>query len=135
MGKQTTMDEIVTRFLENLGGRVHGHMNFRLICQPLMAAFYAIRDGRIDARDGRVPYFWALFTEPKRRREMLRHGWESVGKIFVVALILEVVYQFITLRWFYLGEALVTALVLAIIPYLLLRDLVNRLNRFIGSRR
>ena len=51
------------RFFENLAGRVHGPMNFRLILQPLTAIIFAIRDGRKDGRDGRPPYFLALITE------------------------------------------------------------------------
>jgi hypothetical protein len=116
-----------TRIMENLVGRVHGPMSFRLILQPLMAIVFAVRDGRKDAREGRVPYFWALFTRPERRRELLREGWKSVGKIFVIALVLDAVYQFITVRWFYPGEALVVAIALALIPYLVLRGPVNRL--------
>ena len=38
-------------------------MKFRLILQPLMATIYAILDGRKDAREWRVPYFWVLFTD------------------------------------------------------------------------
>jgi len=117
----------VTRALENLVGRVHGPMSFRLVLQPLMAVIFAIRDGRKDAREGRAPYFWTLFTDPAHRRELLREGWKSVGKIFVIALVLDAVYQYITVRWFYPGEALVTATVLALVPYILLRGPVNRL--------
>ena len=117
----------VTRMMENLVGRVHGPMSFRLVLQPLMAVIFAIRDGRKDAREGRAPYFWTLFTDPAHRRELLREGWKSVGKIFVIALVLDAVYQYITVRWFYPGEALVTAAVLALVPYILLRGPVNRL--------
>ena len=60
---------------------------------------------------------------------MLRNGWKSVGKIFIVALVLDAIYQFVTVKWFYPGEALVVALVLAIVPYLLLRGPINRLIR------
>ncbi len=122
------MDEIVTRFFENLVGRVHGPMNFRLILQPLMAIIFAIRDGRKDAREGRMPYFWTLFTEPGHRLDQLRNGWKSVGKVFIGAIIIDAVYQFIMVRWFYPGEAVATAVILAIVPYLLLRGLVNRLT-------
>ena len=118
---------IATRMMENLVGRVHGPMSFRLILQPLMAVIFAIRDGRRDSREGKAPYFWALFTSPEHRRELLREGWKSVGKIFVIALVLDAVYQYITVRWFYPGEAIVTAIALALIPYLLLRGPVNRL--------
>ena len=131
-GKNKSTDEIIARFFDNLVGRVHGPMNFRMILQPLMAVLFAIRDGRQDGREGRKPYFWALFTERGHRLDLLRHGWKSVGKIFVIAVILDAVYQFITVGWFYPGEAMATALALAIIPYLMLRGLANRLT---GSKR
>jgi len=122
------MEDMLTRFFENLVGRVYGPMHFRVILQPLMATIFAILDGRKDAHAGRAPFFWALFTNPEHRHEMLRSGWKSVGKIFVLALILDAIYQFIVIRWFYPGEALVTACLLAIVPYLLLRGPVNRLT-------
>jgi hypothetical protein len=36
---------------------------------------------------------------------------------------------FIVLRWFYPGEALIVAFILACVPYLLLRGPVNRMGR------
>ena len=122
------MEEMFTRIFQDLAARVSGPMHFRLVMQPLMAIIFAIRDGRKDARAGRVPYFWALFTDPGHRRDLLRSGWKSVGKIFVIALVLDAVYQYIELRWFYPVEALLVALVLAIVPYVLLRGPVNRLT-------
>jgi hypothetical protein len=121
------MEDFFTRFFENLVGRVYGPMHFRLILQPLMAIIFATRDGIKDAREGRAPFFWALFTNPEHRRDMLRNGWKSVGKIFIIAIILDAVYQYIELKWFYPAEALVVACILAFVPYLLLRGLVNRL--------
>ena len=59
---------------------------------------------------------------------MIRDGWKSVGKVFVLALVLDVVYQIIVLRFVYPGETLLVAFVLAIVPYLILRGLVNRLT-------
>jgi hypothetical protein len=121
------MDEMVTRFFDDLLGRVQGPMNIRIICQPLLAVVFAIKDGWKDGREGRMPYFWALFAERADRRTLLRHGWKSVGRIFVMAFIVDAVYQVIVLRWFYPGEAVVTAVILAIVPYLMLRGLANRL--------
>lgn len=121
------MEEFLTRFMENIVGRVHGPMKFRFLLQPLMAILFAFRDGRKDARAGKPAYGWALFTNPDHRRDMLRDGWKSVGKIFVIALLLEAVYQYIVLKWFYPGEALVVAVLLALVPYLLLRGPINRM--------
>jgi hypothetical protein len=121
------MDELVTRFFENLAGRVGGPLNFRLILQPIMAILFAIRDGRKDAREGRAPYFWSLFTHSAHRRDLLREGWKAIAKVFVMATIVDLVYQITVFRWFYPGEALVVAFVLAFVPYLLIRGPVNRL--------
>ena len=123
------MDEILTRFMENIVGRVHGPMNFRLLLQPLMAIIFAFRDGRKDAREGKAAFGWALFTDPDHRRDNLRDGWKSVGKIFIIALVLDALYQYIALKWFYPAEALLVAIVLALVPYLLLRGPINRVFR------
>ena len=123
------MDDVWTRLLEHMTDRVTGPMKFRLVLQPLMAMIFAIRSGLDDARAGRPLYFWALFTDPSHRAEMLKDGWKSVGKVFVLALVLDVVYQIIATRFVYPGEALVTAVLLAIVPYLLLRGPVNRIAR------
>jgi len=58
---------------------------------------------------------------------MLKDGWKSVGKVFVLAVFLDVVYQLKVLHIVYPGEVLIVALTLAIVPYLILRGLVNRL--------
>jgi hypothetical protein len=122
------MEDILARIFENLLDRVSGPMHFRIVMQPLMALIFAVKDGMKDAREGRAAYFWAMFSDPGHRRDLLRSGWKSVGKIFIIALILDAGYQYIELRWFYPVEALLVALILAIVPYVLLRGPVNRLT-------
>ena len=121
------MEDALTRFVENLVGRVHGPMNLRLAFQPLMALIFALRDGRKDALAGKPAYGWAVFSDPEHRRDLLRQGWKAVGKVFVMALILDAIYQFLTVKWFYPAEALVTGAVLALVPYVLFRGPLNRL--------
>jgi hypothetical protein len=123
------MEEMFARIYENLIDRVSGPMKFRLILQPTVAAILAIRAGLKDAREGRPAYFWAIFTEPTLRRHLIREGWQAVAKVFIIAVIIDMIYQFIVLRWFYPGEALIVAAILAILPYLLLRGPVNRIAR------
>ena len=91
------MEDLLTRVVENLIGRVSGPMKFRLLIQPLMAAVFAVRDGLKDAREERPPFFRAIFTHPDQRSDMLKDGWKSVGKIFVIAIIIDLVEQFICL--------------------------------------
>src|SRR5262245_24287092 len=121
------MEEWLARTVENLMGRFTGPLHFRLIMQPVMAAILAIRAGIQDSREGRPPYFWAIFTDPTRARELVREGWSSVARIFTIAISMDVVYQLVVLRWLYVLEAILVAIALAVLPYLFLRGPVNRL--------
>ena len=123
------MDEIWMRIVENLVDRVSGPMKFRMLLQPIMAISFAVIAGLADARLGKPPYFWSLLTDPAHRTDMLRDGWKSVGKVFVLAMVLDVVYQIIVARFVYPGEVVIVALLLAIVPYLLVRGLVTRIAR------
>jgi hypothetical protein len=128
------MEELFTRLWDDLVGRIGGPLSLRLILQPTMATIFAIRDGLKDARDGRPAYFWALFTDSTHRQELIRDGWKSVAKVFSFAIILDVIYQWIALRWVYPGEALIVAFILAFLPYLLIRGPVNRIARLLARR-
>jgi hypothetical protein len=126
------LNDIVDAFgraVDNLGGRIGGPMKLRLVLQPLMAIIFAVRAGVKDGRAGAPPYFWAMFGSKEHRRALLREGWHDVGKIFVIAVVIDVIYQIIVARWVYPGEALFVAAVLAFVPYVLLRGLVTRLTR------
>lgn len=128
------MDHLWTRVVSQLIARVSGPMKFRLVLQPCMAGFLAIRAGVADARAGKPPYFWCLLTTPGERENMLKDGWKSVGRVFILAIILDIIYQLIELHFVYIGEAFIVAFVLAIMPYLILRGLVTRVSRRIVLR-
>ena len=104
-------------------------MKLRFILQPVMAAMFGIRAGLRDAREGKAAYFWAIVSSPAHRLELLHEGWKAVIKVFVIALVMDVIYQYLVFRWFYPGEALVVAFTLAFIPYFLIRGPVNRIAR------
>jgi hypothetical protein len=113
------------RIAENLGDRVGGPMSFRLILQPVVASIFAIVSGLNDAKLGRSPYLWALLTEPANRAALIKDAWNRIGKVFIVALVLDLLYQVIVLE-VYPGEAIIVAFLLAIIPYVVLRGVVTR---------
>ena len=115
-----------SRFWVDLLSRPAGPLKLRFLLQPGTAALFAIRSGLRDHRDGKPAFFWALFAA-EHRQEMLRDLWESIGKLFVVACVLDCAYQVIEFRWIYPFEALVVAFFLAMIPYLVVRGLANRI--------
>jgi hypothetical protein len=121
------MEDLFTSVWNGLDARVTGPLAFRLILQPAVAAFLAIRAGIGDAHAGRPPYFWSLFTDAAHWRERVRAGWQDVSKVFIVAVAIDVIYQLIVRRWVYPGEALGVAFLLACLPYLVLRGPVERI--------
>jgi hypothetical protein len=125
-----TMDELFSRLWGDLGDRIGGTMSFRLILQPAMAAFIAIRDGLADSRRDRLPFFWRLVRVPEQRAGLLRRAARRIARVFVLGLIMDAIFQFIAFRWFYPGEAVIVAVCLVLVPYGLIRALVGRLTRY-----
>jgi hypothetical protein len=123
------MEEMLARGMANLIARISGPMSLRLIIQPTVATILAIRAGWRDGRQGDGPYFWNVLFNLERRTELLRHGRRDVGKLFIMACLLDIVYQLIVVRWVYPLETLIIATTLAIVPYVLLRGVVGRLVR------
>ena len=96
------MDDMWIRFSTDLIGRLTGPMRFRLVLQPLMAAFFAIRSGLADAAAGRAAVLLgALLGSRPIGRRGIKDGWKSVGRVFVLAIVLDVVYQLYVLRFVY----------------------------------
>jgi hypothetical protein len=100
-----------------------------LVLQPIVATVIAVRAGLKDAREGQPAFFWTVLTNPAERQRLLHSGWKDIVKIFVVAVVLDAVYQVVEFRAFYAVQALIVAIVLAIVPYVLLRGPVTRLKR------
>jgi len=118
---------------QEIAARPDGPMAFRFYLQPAMSMIYAIISGRKDARERKPPYFWAMFTDPAHRVELMRDGWKSVRDVFLLAIAMDLIYQIMVLKGLRPLQGLVISVVLAIVPYLLVRGPVNRLARLFGS--
>jgi hypothetical protein len=129
------MDEIFARLWQNLYARLTGPMNLRLIIQPAVATILAIRAGLRDAHQNRGPFLWAVLWNPAHRRELLQQGWKDVGKVFLIAAILDLVYQLIVHRGVHILELLITAVTLAIVPYVLVRGPISRISKLVFAAR
>ena len=128
------MDDVLTRIASDLIGRLHGPLTFRLILQPAMSVFYAFRDGLKDGRENRPPYFWTIFTDSAARRELLAEGWKAVGRVILLGVVMDVLYQVIVFRWLYPTELIIVVVLLAVVPYVALRGPINRVGRRLRSR-
>ena len=124
-----SLDELLSRFWSQIAGRPEGPMAFRFFVQPAVASFFACRDGILDARKPKPAYFWTLFVGSGHRRELLRHGWRSAGGVFIMAIVIDLVYQTVMLRGFRPVQAVFV--LLALLLYLILRGPVNRISTLI----
>jgi len=127
------VEEMLARMWDGLVARVGGPMTFRVILQPTMATLLAVRAGLKDAREGRPPYLWTILTDPSQRAGLIREGWKACARVFFLAIIIDLIYQWTVQRWVYPGELIVVAIVLALVPYLLIRGPVNRVARRLGQ--
>jgi hypothetical protein len=122
--------EGLRRFNHDLFERPGGPMSFRFILQPAMATIAAIHDGLNDARTGRSPYFWTVLTKPDKRTERMNECLISTGRIVLLGLAMDTLYQFKVFDTFYPAEAVLIALLLACVPYFLIRGPVERIARW-----
>jgi hypothetical protein len=123
-------DESLGRLWTDILDRPGGPMTFRFILQPAMAIIAALRDGVRDARLGRRPYVWALIhgvRDSGGRSGRLWEGIISTARILILGVVMDVIYQWRVLDTFYPGQSAVIAILLAFIPYLLLRGPFDRI--------
>lgn len=113
--------EVHERIWRDILDRPGGPMTFRFVLQPVMAAIAALHDGVKDAQAGRSPYLWSLLSDPTVRADRLGEGLISTARIILLGIGMDAVYQSTVLKTFYPGEMVIIAILLAFIPYLLLR--------------
>jgi hypothetical protein len=127
--------ESLDRLWKDILARPGGPMTFRFILQPGMAAIAAFRDGVEDARVGRAPDILSMLRGFEPRGARL---WESVvatARILVLGVVMDSIYQGLVLKTFYPAQAAVIAVLLALVPYLLLRGPFERVaRRWVGRQ-
>lgn len=121
--------DVHQRFWSDMFARFGGPMTFRFILQPIMAAIAAIHDGVKDAREGHRSFFWTAWLHPSEQSGRLREGLISTARIMLLGISMDVIYQFKELDLFYPAEAVVIAILLAVIPYFIFRWIVERIAR------
>jgi hypothetical protein len=119
----------IGRIWQQLLERPSEPMAFRFVLQPLMAAIAAYLDGRKDARGERSPYFWTVVSNREERVARLREGLNATARIITLGLIMDGIYQLIVLKRFYPVEAVIVAVLLGFVPYVVLRGIVTRVAR------
>jgi len=131
------MESSFTRLAHDLANDLSGRgpLRFRLVLQPAAAVFFAVRAALRDAREGRPAFFFlSALIDPAHRRAVFRETWEDVGKVFVTAAVVDVIYQLIVQHRVYPLQALIVAVILAVLPYLLIRGPLTRIVEYLQQR-
>jgi hypothetical protein len=126
-----TILDLLFRRGEHLLGRAGGPLNFRLVVMPTVVTILALLADRRDAREGRPVVLGAFITDPVERRRLFRLALKDIGRVFMVAIVLDTAYQLMVFRWVYPGEVLVVAVVCAIVPYVLVRGPIAKTARLL----
>ena len=112
---------------EDVVARVTGPGGFRFILQPAAAIFFGIRDGLVDASEGRPPFIHILAFERERRAEAARSALKTLLKPIIVASLVDALSQYLLFHRVHpLVAILVGSFVLAL-PYSIARALSNRI--------
>ena len=112
--------------VQELLGRAAGPMHLRLILQPIMATFLAYKAGKRDAQLGNPPFLFSYVHNPDQRKALRRNAWKDISILFTIACVLDLIYQYIVFKQFHLLQTLLVAIVVAVIPYSLLRGPFTR---------
>lgn len=123
------MEEFFTRVIENIVGRVSGPMHLRIIFQPIMATIFACIGAWGDVKKDAPMYFWSVFSGKSTWKETRHSAWKGAGRVFLMAVVLDLIYEIVVLKSFYPGETLIVASLLVFVPYLLLRGPVSSIFR------
>jgi hypothetical protein len=126
--------EVNQRFWSDIFSRASGPMTFRFYLQPTMALIAALHDGIRDARFGHKAFFWTAAGDPTTQHGRLREGVESTARIVLLGLSMDVIYQHKVLHTFYPVEAVLMAILLAVVPYFIFRWIVEGASRWWFAR-
>ena len=114
-------------FFRDMLQRLSGPGRFRFILQPTVAIVLGARDGVKDARAGGPPFLWALLFRQHQRWGSIKVAFQSTRELVSVAILLDIISQFLIFHTVHPGAALLLGPVLIGTPYAASRGLANRI--------
>ena len=118
-------------FWAEMISRTAGPLALRFLLQPLMASVLAVRDGIRDANLNRTPYLVTIMTNPAARRSRTLEGLKAVSRVLALSIVVDPIYQYTVLGAFRPMQALIIGVILAFVPYLLVRGPAARISRWV----
>ena len=123
------------QFFQDILARLSGPGRLRFVFQPVVAVILGVRSGMKDGSAGLPPFLWALLFHKQHRRELFRSTLASVRNLVAIAILLDLIAQFLIFHEVRPGAALVVGPVLIGVPYGVSRALSNRIWRRSNHRK
>jgi hypothetical protein len=127
---------------ENMLVRTKDSLQWRLLLGPLQSLLLAALIAKRDAKKRYPPYIWRFLATSKQRKAISRKAWINTGKVLVLAISVDIIYQltqiilFNAKMTFNALEAALVGLLLTIIPYFLMRGPVQRvIGKYYAKRK
>jgi hypothetical protein len=114
-------------FFADLFARLSGPGRMRFVLQPTVAIILGARSGVKDARAGCPPFIRAVILHRAHRPRLLRNMFASIRNLVAIAILVDVVSQYLLFREIHPGAALLLGPILITIPYALSRAFTNRI--------
>jgi hypothetical protein len=118
--------DLIPPFWDEILARTEGPLHFRFFLQPAVAIFLAVRDGYRDAVRGRPPYLQDILSNPAGRADRLKEGLRAVTRVMFLGVAMDVTYQFLVIKALRPLEMVVVVVLLAFVPYVLMRGPARR---------
>ncbi|MFL5346396.1 MAG: hypothetical protein ACJ8AT_16535 [Hyalangium sp.] len=122
-------------FWEGLVRGLSGKGQFRLILQPAMALFLGLRLGIADAKEGKAPFLFRLFTTRHGRWTVFKQSLSDAAMPLILALIMDGILQYLTLNRVRPLQAVVVGALLVWLPFSIMRGLTNRVWKHAHPRK
>jgi hypothetical protein len=114
-------------FWEGVVRGLSGKGQFRLILQPTMAFLLGLRLGIADAKEGKAPFLFRLFTTRHERWGLFKRSLSDAALPLIVALVMDGILQYLTFRYIRPLQAVVVGALLVWLPFTITRALTNRI--------
>jgi hypothetical protein len=118
--------------MEGLLARVAGPLSIRFVFQPLIGLLLGVRDGMVDAKAGKPPFILDLIANNENREEKLSSLLTSLSKTVLIAVMLDVIAQYLIFDQVRITSAVMIAIIILIVPYSIARAVTNRIITEMG---
>jgi|SRR6185295_16888862 len=123
------MDLFSRSFGEGLEARMTGPGKGRFVLQPVVAIALGIRDGIVDAKQGKPPYFIRVLFKSERKLYVLNTSLKSIATPLTIGIVLDMILQWVIFQAVFVVPALIAGTILVALPYSVARGLSNRVAR------